>query len=168
MTVLQEQTAQEVSSARDLIASEAFTGVVATVLDNNTDMDRDVAERIVNEALKFVAACSQFPGERLRPSRVVDEGWHALILHTGVYAGLCRSLHRFVHHVPERPDTSRHDPGALRRTMARITDAGYAVDVRLWLPPTDGTIPVAATCEHSEPPPAGCGADCSNTGPNAA
>ena len=95
---------------------------------------------------------------------MVDEGWRSLILHTGVYAGLCRALHRFVHHVPERPDLSWHDPHALDRTMDRIVDAGYTVDLRLWLPPADDSIPVAASCEHSEPPPAGCGADCSNTG----
>ncbi|MEU9110588.1 hypothetical protein AB0D04_02005 [Streptomyces sp. NPDC048483] len=166
MTVLQEHVATTVASPHKLIGPRAFTGVVDTVQANNPDMERDIAEQIVAEALKFIAACAQFPGERLRPSRVVDEGWHALILHTGVYATLCRSLHRFVHHVPERPDTTRHDPGALKRTMQRIADAGYEVDVRLWLPPTDETIPVAATCEHSEPPPAGCGADCSNTGRN--
>ncbi len=168
MTVLQEHVAQEVTSPRDLIGEKQFAGVVATVLDNNEGMAADVAERIVAQALAFVAACAAFPGERLRPSRVVDEGWHALILHTGVYAALCRSLHRFVHHVPERPDVTRHAPGALAHTMDRIRDAGYEVDVRLWLPPGDETISVTATCEHSEPPPAGCGADCSNTGPNAA
>ncbi|UQA97485.1 glycine-rich domain-containing protein [Streptomyces halobius] len=167
MTITEEHTTgREVNSARDLITPDEFAGVVATVQANNPDMEHDVAERITEEALKFVATAAGFPGEPLRLSRVVDEGWHALILHTGVYARLCRSLHRFIHHIPERPDATRHDPSALHRTMHRITDAGFAVDVTLWLPPTDETIPVAATCEHSEPPPAGCGADCSNTGPN--
>lgn len=167
MTITQEHTAApEVKSTRMLITPAAFAGVIATVQDNNEGMAADVAERIVDEALKFVVACAAFPGEHLRPSRVVDEGWHALILHTTVYAGLCRSLHRFVHHVPERPDLTRHDPGALKRTMDRIVDAGYEVDLRMWLAPDDRTIPVAAGCEHSEPPPAGCGAECSNTGPN--
>lgn len=167
MTVTQEHiAAPEVKSARDLITPEAFTGVVATVQENNPGMELDVAERIVVEALAFVAACTRFPDDRLQPSRVVDEGWHALILHTSVYARLCRDLHRFVHHVPERPDQARYDRFALARTQARITEAGYDVDVRLWLSPSDNTIPVAAGCEHSEPPPAGCGADCSNTGPN--
>lgn len=167
MTIAQEHAAPGVSSARDLITPDAFADIVATVLDNNHGTAADVAERITAEALKFVAACARFPGERLRPSRVVDEGWHALILHTGVYAGLCRSLHRFVHHVPERPETTRHDSNALAQTMSRITDAGYEVDVRLWLPPTDETIPVAAGCEHSEPGGEGtCSGDCSNSGPN--
>ncbi|WP_275462043.1 glycine-rich domain-containing protein [Streptomyces noursei] len=166
MTITQEHAAPSAANPRGLVTDEEFTGIVATVLDNNTDMSPDTAARITAEALKFVAACAAFPDEHLRPSRVVDEGWHALILHTAPYARLCRSLHRFVHHVPERPDAGRHEPGALRRTMECIAAAGYEVDVTLWLPPTDETIPVAAGCEHSEPPPAGCGGDCSNTGPN--
>lgn len=154
------------AEARSLITEAEFAGVTATVQDNSPDLAADVAERIVEEALKFMAACAVTPGGGLKPSRVVDEGWHALILHTGVYAGLCERLGRFVHHVPERPDVTRHDPGALDRTQQAIVDAGFEPDLTLWLAPTDKSIPVAANCEHSEPPPAGCGADCSNTGPN--
>lgn len=150
------------TSTRDLISAEAFEGVVATVLDNNKDMDQAVAERIVDEALKFVATCAKFRGRGLRPSRIVDEGWHALILHTGVYARLCQALGRFVHHVPERPDPSRHNATELEHTKASIREAGYTVDEMLWLAPTDETIPVAADCEHT---PSNCGS-CMDGGPN--
>lgn len=50
--------------------------------DNNPDMNDATAQRIVTEALKFVAAAAQFPTVKITPSNVVDEGWHALILHT--------------------------------------------------------------------------------------
>lgn len=167
MTITQEHTTSpEVKSVRELITPEQFLDVASTVQRNNDGMAANVAEAITEEALKFVAACSAAPRARLKPSRVVDEGWHALILHTSVYAQLCRSLHRFVHHVPERPDVTRHDPGALARTQAAIKAAGYDPNPAMWNGPTDNSIPVAASCEHSEPPPAGCGADCSNTGPN--
>ncbi len=56
-----------------------------------------------------------FPDARLRPSRVVDEGWHALILHTRVYSELCEGVGRFVHHMPEPSDGSRHNPAELIR-----------------------------------------------------
>lgn len=142
-------------------------GVIRTVLDNNPGMDEHVAARIVDEAVKFTAACAKFPGARLRPSRVVDEGWHALILHTRVYSQLCEGLGRFVHHMPEPPDPSRHNGAELTRTQELITKAGFTVDDALWLAPTDQTIPVAASCEHSPPGPNGsCSGDCSNTGPN--
>ncbi|RCG19801.1 hypothetical protein DTL70_24140 [Streptomyces diacarni] len=74
-------------------------------------MSQVVAERIVAEALAFVAACTQPTSRGLRPSRTVDEGWHALILHTRGYEGLCGRLGRFIHHVPEPPRPGRHHPG---------------------------------------------------------
>jgi hypothetical protein len=150
-----------------LLEKPQRAGVIRTVLDNNPGLDANMAERIVNEAVKFTVACAQFPGARLRPSRVVDEGWHALILHTRVYKELCDGLGRFVHHTPESPDPSRHNAGELTRTQEMIAKAGFTVDDALWLAPTDQTIPVAANCEHSPPGPNGsCTGDCSNTGPN--
>lgn len=123
---MQTSTPQAIAATtpRDLIPAEAFAGVVATVLDNNKGMEQALAERITEEALKFVAACAKRPGRGLRPSRIVDEGWHALILHTKVYERLCRAQGRFVHHVPERPDPSRHNSFELEHTKASIQKAG--------------------------------------------
>lgn len=90
--------------ARTLLTPDGFGGVVATVRDNNPDLPDATARRIVVEALKFVAAAAQFPTVKITPSNVVDEGWHALILHTDLYKKLCDRLGRFVHHWPERPD----------------------------------------------------------------
>ncbi|WP_329214754.1 hypothetical protein OG352_05080 [Streptomyces sp. NBC_01485] len=161
---MQTSTPQAIAATtpRDLIPAEAFAGVVATVLDNNKGMEQALAERITEEALKFVAACAKRPGRGLRPSRIVDEGWHALILHTKVYERLCRAQGRFVHHVPERPDPSRHNSFELEHTKASIQKAGYEVDALLWLAPTDTSIPVAADCEHT---PQSCGS-CMDGGPN--
>ncbi|KJK55658.1 hypothetical protein UK12_27440 [Saccharothrix sp. ST-888] len=154
------------ADSRDLLTPDEFALVAGVVQRNNCEMTSETAERITSQALAYVATCATFPHLRLRPSRTVDEGWHALILCTVVYARLCRELGLFVHHAPEPPGPERHDPGALSRTMTAMRAAGYPVEPDLWVPPTDRTIPVAADCEHSEPPPAGCGFDCSNTGPN--
>ncbi|WP_246337916.1 hypothetical protein [Streptomyces harbinensis] len=70
---------------RALLTPAAFEGVVATVIDNNPGMEERTAERIVTEALKFVEAAARFPNDNITPSNVVDEGWHALILHTHLY-----------------------------------------------------------------------------------
>ncbi|MFE9737356.1 glycine-rich domain-containing protein [Streptomyces sp. NPDC006477] len=158
-------TMQTIQDPRTLITPAAFAGVAATVVDNNPGMALTDAERIVEEALKFVGAAAQFPGG-MRPSRTVDEGWHALILHTVVYEELCGRLGRFVHHVPERPDLTRHDPTALERTQARITQAGYTVDRTLWLGPSNGSVPVAAACEHTSCGDANCEVSCSDSHPN--
>lgn len=122
-------------------------------------MSDDVAARIVAEALAFVDACAKPHSRGLRPSRTVDEGWHALILHTRVYAELCGRLGRFVHHVPEPPNPGRYDAGELERTQLAIATAGYRPDPLLWLPPTDTTIPVAASCQHSDGPEGTCTGD---------
>ncbi|KEF06535.1 hypothetical protein ADK47_08930 [Streptomyces rimosus subsp. rimosus] len=141
---------------RALLTPAAFGGVVATVIDNNPGMDEATATRIVAEALKFVDAAATFPTVKITPSRVVDEGWHALILHTAPYATVCERLGRFVHHYPERPDPGRHDPHALTRTAALIEQAGHSVDGELWTGPAKALVPVAANCSHT-PKPGGCG-----------
>jgi hypothetical protein len=95
-------------SVRDLLTDDEFQGVVATVLGNNADMATATAEQITEEGLKFLVACSEFPEAHLRPSQIVDEGWHALILHTRLYATLCeKPAGGFVHHLPERRDPTR-------------------------------------------------------------
>lgn len=139
-----------------LLAPDVFGGVVATVIDNNPGMDVAMATRVVSEALKFVDAAAKFPTVRITPSQVVDEGWHALILHTRPYTELCGRLGRFVHHYPERPDPERFDPYALARTVALIEEAGHSADRELWPAPEDAPIAVAANCSHT-PKPGGCG-----------
>ena len=123
--------------------------VVGTVLRDNPELTEDMAGRIVDEAVKFVAAAAS-ASEPLAPSRVVDEGWHALILHTLTYRQLCERLGAFVHHVPEAPDSERWDAEALTRTQQRIVEAGFPVDDALWLAPNDQSITVAAGCQHSD------------------
>lgn len=138
-----------------LLADADFTAVVSTVLDNNPGMEPALAARIVTQAIAFIATAAAFRHEVIAPSRVVDEGWHALILHTAMYAELCERLGGFVHHYPERPDTGRFDEDVIDRTTALIAEAGYTVDAELWSGPTDRSIPVAANCQHSGGPNCG-------------
>ncbi len=144
------------SDVRTMLTPDQFEGVTATVRDNNPGMAEGVAVRIVTEALKYVDAVTQFPTVRTSPSQVVDEGWHALILHTKLYGDLCARLGGFVHHYPERPDAERFDPDALTRTVAVIEQAGHTVDQELWTGPTKALVSVAAKCSHT-PVPGGCG-----------
>lgn len=156
---------------RALLTPDGFGGVVATVRDNNPDMNDATAQRIVSEAIKFIATAAQFPAAKITPSNVVDEGWHALILHTNLYEKLGNRLGRFVHHWPERPDQERHDPHALTRTVALIEQAGFTVDSELWAGPTKALVAVAANCSHTPKPggcgpinPGGCASHCSGDG----
>ncbi|WP_329131762.1 hypothetical protein OG552_11100 [Streptomyces sp. NBC_01476] len=145
----------DVLDVRRLLDQEAFAGVVATVLDNNPGMDETTAELIVTDALAYVAAAARHPYTYMAPSRTVDEGWHALILHTALYAKLCEQLGTFIHHYPERPDPTRHDDGEMEKTLILIRETGHQPHMPLWTPPTDDRIPVRANCKHS-PKPGGC------------
>lgn len=151
--------------ARSLLTAEQFAGVKATVLRANPGMDEALAERITLEGLKFVATSAHRSSGRMAPSPVVDEGWHALILHTKVYADLNARLGgRFVHHIPQPPNpTEPTVPGWLQRSQAAIELAGFEVDAELWRP---NSVNVSAECQHVP----GCGDnDCNvecQSGPN--
>ncbi len=133
-----------------LLTTEQHGDVVATVLDNNPEMKQPFAARIVDEALKYVAACAEFPHAHIAPSRTIDEGWHALVLHTAMYAHLCAQLGMFVHHYPERPDPDRWDAQIIDRTTSLIEETGYGVDYDLWTAPDSELVSVAASCQHSD------------------
>lgn len=136
-------------SPRTLITDRQFTACRQTVLDANPGMSEELAGRILEEALKFVAACSRHKAVGLAPSRVVDEGWHALILHTATYAELCASLGVFVHHFPGF-DPTNYDPQILDRTREVIGHLGDEADPELWGPPSDELlVSVAARCQHA-------------------
>ncbi|MCX4546513.1 hypothetical protein [Streptomyces sp. NBC_01565] len=137
------------TSARHLLSDEGFSRIVHLVVRDNDGVEEPLAVRIVDEALKFVAAAAQTTGRHLRPSKVVDMGWHALILHTDLYRNLCTLLGRFVDHRPEGPETLRRDADTLDRTMDAIREAGYEPDAYLWGPLADTEIH-AGDCMHSE------------------
>ncbi|MET9012350.1 hypothetical protein ABZX74_15730 [Streptomyces olivaceoviridis] len=142
--------------ARMLITDEQFTSCRRTVMDANPGVSEELAGRIVEEALKFVAACSANPGAGLVPSRIVDEGWHALIVHTQMYADLCERLGGpggpapFVHHAPGYGPDNWHS-SVLDRTREAIGRLGWATDLELWVAPDDESlVSVAAKCQHSD------------------
>ncbi|MEV4335785.1 hypothetical protein [Streptomyces sp. NPDC049590] len=134
-----------------LITDEQFTSCRQTVMDANPNMTPEMAGRIVEEALKFVAACAYNPGAGLVPSRIVDEGWHALIVHTAMYADLCERLGgSFVHHAPGY-GPENYVPEVLDRTREAIAALGWEVDAELWVAPGDESlVSVAAKCQHSD------------------
>ncbi|MCX4780040.1 hypothetical protein [Streptomyces sp. NBC_01264] len=137
------------ASAQHLLTEEGFTRVTHLVQRDNDGIDEALAARIVDEALKFVAAAATSTGRHLRPSKTVDMGWHALILHTEMYREVCGGVGRFVDHRPEGPETLRRDADTLDSTMDAIREAGYEPDAYLWGPLADTEIH-AGDCMHSE------------------
>ncbi|WP_405676942.1 hypothetical protein OG292_19990 [Streptomyces sp. NBC_01511] len=135
--------------ARTLLTDEEFARVTATVIGSNQDMAESLAARIVEQAVAFVATCARFPDALIAPSPVVDEGWHALVLDTQLYAALGTSLGAFVHHYPQRPEPSGYAPELTARTLATMEAAGFTPDLELWQGPADNEIVVAATTWHT-------------------
>ncbi|MFD8156604.1 glycine-rich domain-containing protein [Streptomyces malaysiensis] len=84
--------------------------------------------------LAFLAAGAHSDAP-LSPSPLVDDFWHAFLLHTKAYQKFCAdTLGKFVHHQPGFLDKEEHGGGkALRaRTVDAIAAAGYVVDMEFW------------------------------------
>lgn len=136
--------ATEQTTGRRLLDPELFERLV-TFLEFEEGMDRPQAERVMDQALAFIDMAGHRTDVPLSPSRKVDPGWHAFILHSREYADFCRRrFGTFLHHNPFKGRRLR-DGIAIKRTVQAIEEMGYAVDHELW-----GT---AAECN----PPACCG-----------
>jgi hypothetical protein len=127
-------TAERATTPRELIDHVLFSRLARRVMADE-GLGRDIAERVVEQALAFLAACARFPGARLSPSEQVDAGWHAFILHTAEYADFCtRVAGRFIHHRPSAPGEAPPAREAIGATIAAMRAAGVTVDPGLWVP----------------------------------
>ncbi|GGR67359.1 hypothetical protein GCM10010269_02650 [Streptomyces humidus] len=135
--------AAETRTGRSLVNDTEFETLAAFCADEY-GLERCVAERVVDQALALVFVMgTSGDGASMAPSRLIDPGWHTLILHTGWYADWCRrNFGYFLHHQPKSTIRTR---GLMADVVGRIRAAGFEVDERLW-----GT---AAECN----PPACCG-----------
>ncbi|EWC59958.1 hypothetical protein UO65_4738 [Actinokineospora spheciospongiae] len=127
------------ASGRDLVGGELFERLVSRVV-TDAGVDREMAERAVDQSLAFLAASARHVGEPLSPSAGVDLGWHAFLLYTREYTEFChRIAGRFIHHVPDDAPGSAPTGagGRVGRTPAAIEAAGYVVDHELWFSGTD-------------------------------
>ncbi|MFE9481470.1 hypothetical protein ACFYNM_23040 [Streptomyces spororaveus] len=117
--------------ARSLLAPDDLMAVTATLAERQPDLTWVTAERLVVEALKFVATAARST-EELVPSALVDAGWHALIVNTEIYQGLCMRLGSFVHHYPAVAGAELPASGWQARTTAAIEQVGFTIDPGLW------------------------------------
>lgn len=138
-----------------LLTRDEFMDVVRTVVGNNPGMETPLAHRIVGEALAYLVTVSRNRTKPLAPSPVVDEGWHALILHTELYARLCEKLGGFIHHYPETVEDTAYDNKVIGRTIAAMAGEGIAADPELWAGPDEGGVEVTANVWHSPGPNCG-------------
>jgi hypothetical protein len=143
MTVTTQQPVRY--DPESLIPAPLFARLAARV-ERDAHVDRERAERIMRQALAFLVACARNPDTPLAPSRDVDHGWHAFILHTREYADFCARLAgRFIHHAPEEPDADRAQAMARTDLTAELMRrTGLPVDEELW---PSGGAECSANCE---------------------
>jgi hypothetical protein len=118
-------------TARGLLDADEFMTVTATLARNQPNIGWTYAEQVIAETLKFVAAAAQ-SDERLVPSPVVDEGFHALLENTEIHHALSARLGVFVHHYPAVAGAAPIAPGWLQRTVNAIRRAGFAEEKEMW------------------------------------
>ncbi|WP_405363198.1 hypothetical protein OG535_37125 [Kitasatospora sp. NBC_00085] len=138
-----------------LLTRDEFRRVALTVVGNNPGMEMNLAGQIVGEALAYLVTVSRNRDLPLAPSPVVDEGWHALILHTETYGQLCEKLGGFIHHYPETPEETAYDAESIALTLATMEAAGVAPDRALWAGPEENEVGVRSIVWHT--PSSNCG-----------
>lgn len=145
-------------NGRSLLTPDLFDRLVHRIVADDR-LDRHLAERVLDQALAFLAACARNTSAPLTPSDMVDIGWHTFVLHTRDYAAFCQDLAgRFLHHVPVDPnDTTTTGQTArdnLVRTIDAINEAGFVVDLELWAHANAGDCTGCHNGCHDDPPPA--------------
>ncbi|MET7853161.1 hypothetical protein ABZT48_34170 [Streptomyces avermitilis] len=128
-------TANDQKTGRAVAGEELFESVARFVVIHN-GQSPERAERIADQAVAFLvtAATATVP---MVPSDDVDQGLHALILHTKEYAGLCeRYAGRFLHHNP-MPGGGGRDLEKVVASARTMKAAGFVVLDDLWT--VDGT-----------------------------
>lgn len=141
-------TTDTAANPRDLISPGLYTRLSKQVMeDMRVDLVR--AERVMSQTLAFLKACADNPGSNLSPTKAVDPGWHAFILHTEDYAEFCdRIAGGFIHHRPVCNDDIRSG-SALARTIQALRGTGYPVDEELWWVDAADCNQCHATCHDS-------------------
>jgi hypothetical protein len=106
-------------------------------------LDRQVAERIMDQALGFLQLCAIEPDGAYSPSPLVDIGWHTFILYTREYAEFCDRLAGFfIHHAPADDESKGSSRGHEFDTASAMRAHGISPDGDLW---TTG-----AECSHKK------------------
>jgi hypothetical protein len=153
---ISEVTAGVTLAYKNLVDEQLWERLVSRIIKDE-DVERALAERIMNEALGFLELCANEPDGKHSPSATVDIGWHTFILYTREYAAFCqRDAGRFIHHEPT-------DVPGMDYTGAN--DSAYTMQVMLARGPVDKMLWThAADCNSSGCHGGDCNQGCSSGG----
>ena len=114
--------------------SEALCARLVNRIEQDEEMPRELAERILDQALGYLKLASIVPDGHFSPSPLVDIGWHTFILYTREYDKFCRELTggRFIHHEPTDEEGVLNLSSGPTGTMQAMKERGIVVDELLW------------------------------------
>jgi hypothetical protein len=94
-------------------------------------MVRDMAERILGNAIAYTITAMERPDLHLGVGKIVDIGVHTIILDAPVYFAVCDVYNggRYKHHAPL---IERRTDGLVIRTADVLRDNGFDADEELW------------------------------------
>lgn len=150
----------------EAMIDQLWDRLVHRLTEDHADLDQELAERIMNEALGFLWL-SAISIEPYGPSELVDKGWHAFLLYTYEYAAFCAAMcGRFIHHVPDDVVSLNRKGITLDKTVLALHARG-PVDWELW-PAEARKCSKCSRCgpgENMKTTMAGCnGGKCDNAG----
>jgi hypothetical protein len=113
--------------SRDMLSGHV---VLNAKIAKATDLPGDRIPVVFQEVLRFLHLIS-LSGERLTPSRIVDDAWHEFILCTRLYADYCQAqFGRFIHHHPGGDETVNRKQ--FRRTIELYRQYFGPPDPAIW------------------------------------
>jgi hypothetical protein len=119
---MEQTTKMSANDIRGLISPE-YIDIVFNFL---TDYTETVRDELIDECLKFLWICSSINKKAFVPvSQDVDNVWHAFILQTRLYPGLCSIL-------PGK-DFIHHQSGSFYDYMSATSGQLMAEELVLWL-----------------------------------
>lgn len=103
---------------------------IALLMRDNV-MVRDMAERVLGNAVMYLITAMERPDIHIGVGKVVDMGVHQIILDSPVYFAFCDLYNggRYKHHAPL---VKRRTDGLVIRTADVIRGQGFDADEELW------------------------------------
>lgn len=110
----------------------------------------DEAATIFDDVKRFLFLAGTTT-EPLAPTKRLDDGWHAFILHTIDYTQFCnRFFGRYVHHLPNPPGAPKSDGSLLRRSRD-LAMAAFGTCSENWSIRPNAYVPPEGCVETDDP-----------------
>ena len=96
--------------------------IVAYAIKKNPDLVQQNVESLKQEYINYMFLASVSDKTLAVPSKVVDDIWHAHLLHNKSYEEFCALLGKMIYHNPTSDETT---PEQKAQTMQNLIDSSY-------------------------------------------